>query len=457
MKKIIIMTLLIISLVAPRGVYAEEPFNPYESCSKNFVKYAQKGEYCIMLEITGSSKDIQYILVHDIANRNPMIYEGGALRRFLNLYETSRYEVYYSDYVQSLTGLGSVFEGDKLELGITNPVTGFRAEIERTNYTLFNLNGQAIYDPNYISEVTEWFDENDVGEFGIPFDCPYTVTVNNPISYNGNLINVQCVATIERTRIDNGTKEYFYIAPVSMNGYSLNFTGEYKVVSANGYDTLYLEVNKQFGDANHYNEYTDKGRGLTSDVVLSGWPSTGFYANSTKFPDSERACEDFSLGTSGYYELTGLNFEWYFDSPITRPVTPTPLVKPTAAPLASPSPIPSEDDGIFNLGNTIKRIFLPSPDIMYNEINASKDLLLSKLHIDLDAFNPELAGRPQNVTMEIYGQTVTLLDFEQIESLAGQATVPLNIVRVFVYVFALWGLVRYIIDYFNNRGGGANA
>lgn len=455
MKKILVMTLLIISLVTPRSVLADEPFNPYDSCAHNFVKYAQRGEYCIMIEVTGGTKDIQYILVHDIANRNPMIYESG-MRRFLNLYDTSRYEVYYSDYVQSLTGLGSVFEGDKLELGIANPVSGFRAEIERTNYTLFNLNGQAVYDPNYISEVTEFFDESDVQSFGIPFECPYTITVNNPIYGGGTNIEVQCVAV---SRVENKTTNeiiYSYIAPVSVGAVTWNFTGQHKVTIENGITYLYLEVNKAFeGAATLHNCYSGY---LNNNITLEGWADTGYYIPNIKYPDSERAAIKNRIGNAGQdVELTGLNFEWYFDSPITRPVTPTPLVKPTAAPLASPSPVPEGEGGFFGLGNTIKKIFLPSPDIMYNEVNASKDLLLNKLHIDLDAFGPELAGCPQNVTMEIYGQTVTLLDFEQIESLASQATVPLNIVRVFVYVFALWGLIRYIIDYFNNRGGGANA
>lgn len=458
MKKITIILLIIVSLILPQTVEAADdaPYNAWDSCAKNFVKYSNKGEYCIIVEVSGGTKDIQYILIHDIANRNPMIYEGGAGRRFLNLYDTSRYEVYYSDKVQSLTGLGSVFSGDKLELGITQPTSGFRAEIVRTNYTLFNMNGQVIYDPNYISEVTEFYDENDKPDhYGIPFDCPYTVTVNNPIYTFSRNVYVQCVAVFEITNVNDKTKIYKYAAPVEMDGKKFNFTGQYSIVkNEDGYDNVYLEVDKEFDttvQANYYNMYTGD---LTRDITLDGWPSTGFSPN-FKYTDSERAAYRVFIGSPDQYELTGLNFEWYFDSPITRPITPTPLVKPTAAPLVSPGPIAGEDNGVFNLGQTIKRIFLPSPDILYNEVNASKDLLLNKLHIDLDSFDPQNAGRPQNVTMTIYGHNVTLLDFQQIEDVVAQATSPINIARVFIYIFSLWGLIKFIIDYFNNRGGGA--
>lgn len=459
MKKITIILLLIVSLILPHTVEAadnDEPYNAWTSCARNFVKYSNKGEYCIIVEVQGSSKDIQYILIHDIANRNPIITDSnGPIRRFLNLYDTSRYEVYYSDYVQSLTGLGTVFSGDKLELG--HRVTGFYAEIVRTNYTLFNMNGQVIYDPNYISEVTEFYDENDKPDaYGIPFDCPYTVTVNNPINTYNRDVYVQCVAI---RRVENKTRNeiiYHYDCPVKMDGKSWNYTGNYKVQVEDGVTWLYLELNKEYNNGSNpslYNAYSDY---LTKNIVLNGWPSTGINIPEIKYPDSERAAEKTRLGNAGEdVELTGLNFEWYFDSPITRPITPTPLVKPTAAPLVSPGPIAGEDNGIFNLGQTIKRIFLPSPDILYNEVNASKDLLLNKLHIDLDSFDPENVGRPQNVTMTIYGHSVTLLDFGQIEDLVHQATTPINIVRVFIYIFSLWGLIKFIIDYFNNRGGGA--
>lgn len=163
MKKITIVLLIIVSLILPQTVQGAEndaPYNAWNSCSKNFVKYSNKGEYCIILELKNSKRGIQYILCHDIANRNPMIYENGP-RRFLNLYDTSRYEVYYNDYVQSMTGLSSIFEGNKLELGIIYPDTVFRTEILRTNYPLFNINGNLIYDANYYSEVTEVVKEPD--------------------------------------------------------------------------------------------------------------------------------------------------------------------------------------------------------------------------------------------------------------------------------------------------------
>lgn len=447
MKKITIVLLLIVSLILPQTVSGaeDEPYNAWTSCARNFVKYSNAGEYCIIVEVQGSANDIQYILCHDIANRNPMIYEGGAIRRFLNLYDTSRYEVYYSDYVQSMTGLSNIFSGNKLELGVRHPSTGFYAQIVRTNYTLFNVNGQAIYDPNYISEVTDFYDENDKpDEFGIPFDCPYKVNVEDS--------SVQAVA-IYRAHSGNGD-EYYYFAPTSKSNGGFNFTGEYKLVEESNNLVIYLETNKQYnGDGLLRIMYDGV---LRSDITLSGNATTGWVDN-VKFPDSERAAVRRVIGNKDAYTITGLNFEWYYDNPVQIPITPTPLVKPTAAPLASPTPEPGEDNGIFGLGNTIKRIFLPSPDILYNEVNASKDLLMTKLHIDLDTFNPELAGRPQNVTMEIYGQTVTLLDFEQIEEVAEQARTPINIVRVFVYIFALWGLIKFIIDYFNNRGGGNNA
>ena len=448
MKKIGIIMLLIVSLMLPQNVEGaeDEPYNAWTSCARNFVKYANKGEYCIIVECSGGTKDIQYILVHDIANRNPMIYDtGGLQRRFLNLYDTSRYEVYYSDKVQSLTGLGSVFSGDKLELGVTQPTSRFRAEIVRTNYTLFNLNGQAIYDPNYISEVTEFYGKEDKpDEYGIPFDCPYNINVLDN--------SVQCYA-IYRAHSGNGD-EYYYFAPTNKSNGAFNFTGDFDIVEEGDNLVLYLEVNKEYKDDGVLRVMYDGV--LRSDISLTGYATTGFFTN-VKFPKSERCAVRRVIGNKGAYEITGLNFKWFFDSPIARPITPTPLVMPTAAPLASPTPEPGADNGIFGLGNTIKKIFLPSPDILYNEVNASKDLLLTKLHINLDEFNPEKGGRPQNVTMTIYGQTVTLLDFEQIEGVAEQARTPINIVRVFVYIFALWGLIKFIIDYFNNRGGGNNA
>ena len=460
MKKIGIIMLLIVSLMLPQNVEGaeDEPYNPWTSCARNFVKYSNKGEYCIIVECSGGTKDIQYILIHDIANRNPMIYDGGLGIHYLNLYDTSRYEVYYSDYVQSLTGLSSVFSGDKLALGVTQPTSRFRAEIVRTNYTLFNLNGQAVYDPNYISEVTEFYGEEDKPDvFGIPFDCPYTISYDKPIMYGDTPLTVRGYIIARVHNLDTDEITYPYKVAVSTSGYpSWNFTGQYKVQVVDGVPRLYLELNQE------YKGWSDMGVGyggtLESDTTLSGWASSGVSLYGIKYPDSERCAVYIQIGNkNSNVELTGLNFVWDYDSPITLPVTPTPLVKPTFPPFASPTPVPSEDNGIFGLGNTIKKIFLPSPDILYNEVNASKDLLLTKLHIDLDSFNPEKGGRPNNVTMTIYGQTVTLLDFEQIEGVAEQARTPINIVRVFVYIFALWGLIKFIIDYFNNRGGGNNA
>ncbi len=450
MKKIIIMTLLIISLVAPRRVLADEPYNPWDSCSANFVKYSNKGEYCIIIEVQGSSNDIQFILAHDIANRNPMIYQTG-MRRFLNLYDTTRYEVYYSDYVQSLTGLGSIFEGNKLELGIAQPTSGFYAEIERTNYGLYNIDGQIIYDANYYSEVTEvvhapdWLTDNRLT--GNDYMLAVFQVLDETSSYYNHYLGLRL--SDWQTYLNNGKK--IYVPKVLDDMYDP--WGIKNCFIANDY------VREYFCDLGTTLEETD-------------FTTNPYYWNASITGKS-----GLSVGNT-YYQLIGLeNAVWDNNDPHTynklvlynwdyganvvytgvAGTAPTPIPRPSVAPLASPTPIPESDGGIFGLGNTIKRIFLPSPDILYNEVNASKDLLLEKLHIDLDSFSPQNGGRPQNVTMEIYGQTVTLLDFEQIENLAGQATIPLNIVRVFVYVFALWGLIRYIIDYFNNRGGGANA
>lgn len=450
MKKIVLMTLLIISLVAPRAVYADEPYNPWDSCSANFVKYSNKGEYCIIIEVSGSANDIQYILCHDIANRNPMIYQSG-MRRFLNLYDTSRYEVYYSDYVQSLTGLGSIFEGNKLELGIAQPTSGFRAEVARTNYGLYNIDGQIIYNADYYSEVTEVVHEPDW-------------LTDNRLTGNQYMIAVFQV-------LDEASSYYNHYIGMSLYYWQNYLNAGKKIYVPKVTDDMYdpWAINNAFIWTDHVRLYfCDLGTTLEETDFSTNpyyWNAdvpgrNGVSVGSTMYSmiGLENFVKDGSTPKT-YNKLVLYNWDYGANMVYTgvAGTSPTPIVRPTAAPLASPTPIPSEDTGIFNLGNTIKRIFLPSPDIMYNEINASKDLLLEKLHIDLNAFNPELAGRPQNVTMEIYGQTVTLLDFEQIENLASQATIPLNIVRVFVYVFALWGLVIYIIDYFNNRGGAANA
>ena len=452
MKKIIIIVLLIVSLALPQTVNADEPYNAWDSCATNFVKYSNNGEYCIIVEISGGTKDIQYILVHDIANRNPMIYEGGANRRFLNLYDTSRYEVYYSDYVQSLTGLGSVFSGNKIELGVRHPTTGFYAEVVRSNYGLYNSDGQLIYDANYYSEVTEIV--------GRPDWLTNDALTNNP--YYLAVFQV----------VDENSTYYNHYMAMELEPWFAYFDADNKIYVPNLSDNLPDPFNiKNAFIWTDYVEWRWADLGTTlEEEELTAQPTFLYRPNTTGFFGAVQG----DVGYSGiklenaefmtdpiksYHKLILYNWTYGEDIVYTglEGTTPTPIVKPTAAPLASPTPESGADNGVFGLGNTIKRIFLPSPDILYNEVNASKDLLMTKLHIDLDLFNPELAGRPQNVTMEIYGQTVTLLDFEQIEEVAEQARTPINIVRVFVYIFALWGLIIFIIDYFNNRGGGNNA
>ena len=127
--------LLVVSLILPQTVEGADDFNPYDSATKQFVKLAQKGYYVVLLEIKNrTDNDPYYIVQYSMGNPNPLIKETNFRKHYL-INNSLRYYVYYDSYVQSLTGLGSIWSGTSISLmpGEISKVSFFNKRVRITH------------------------------------------------------------------------------------------------------------------------------------------------------------------------------------------------------------------------------------------------------------------------------------------------------------------------------------